>query len=148
MRPRSSLPSGFEERSDRRRGLHGLGERSERRTSLRCSGPHGLAIGQLIFGHWRIPRLRTLERLSANIGPRKVNEDRIQAFTSLDAQRERCRVRRRPADPSCRLRGNTKVADGVGPALGHPSRANAAGSTRKMVSGSRGLIGYEPQGTA
>jgi hypothetical protein len=38
------------------RGLpNGLGARSEGRSGLRRSGPHGLAIGQPIFAHWRIP---------------------------------------------------------------------------------------------
>jgi hypothetical protein len=34
---------------------NGFGVRSERRSRLSRSGPHSLAIGQLIFGHWRIP---------------------------------------------------------------------------------------------
>jgi hypothetical protein len=40
---------------------NGFGVRSERRSGLSRSGPHGLAIGQLIFGHWRIPG-RDIER--------------------------------------------------------------------------------------
>jgi hypothetical protein len=41
-RPGRALPNGFR-------------VRSERRSSLSRSGPHCLAIGQLIFGHWCIP---------------------------------------------------------------------------------------------
>jgi hypothetical protein len=40
--PGRALPNGFR-------------VRSERRSSLSRSGPHCLAIGRLIFGHWRIP---------------------------------------------------------------------------------------------
>ena len=42
-RPDRAVPNGF-------------GIRSERRSGLSRSGPHSLTIGQLIFGHWRIPR--------------------------------------------------------------------------------------------
>ena len=47
------------------------GERSERRTGFRRSGPHGLAIGQPIFAHQRFPPLWTVECLYAHIGPEK-----------------------------------------------------------------------------
>jgi hypothetical protein len=50
---------------------NGFGVRPERRSGLSRSGPNGLAIGQLIFGHWRIPGM-DIER--TNECDRSVNE--------------------------------------------------------------------------
>jgi hypothetical protein len=42
VRPNRALPNSFEVLSERRSGLS-------------RGGPHGLAIGRLIFGHWHLP---------------------------------------------------------------------------------------------
>jgi hypothetical protein len=38
-----------------------------RRSGLSRGGPHGLAIGRLIFGHWHLPHVGTGERTSPQL---------------------------------------------------------------------------------
>jgi hypothetical protein len=100
-------------RPDRARP-NGFGARSEGRSGLRCSGPHGVAIGDPIFSHWRIPGADG-KRPFANECNRAVNEvcsnSRIttlarQALSDpLEAHRQgrpRRRRRRRVCDAGLR----------------------------------------------
>ena len=40
---------------------------SQRRSGLSRGGPHGLAVGRLIFGHWHLPHVDSGERTSPTV---------------------------------------------------------------------------------